>query len=125
MYISCVILPITGVHTRLLVGFIVTRSLCFIVSVFFILAIVLSVLRLTALVCSNFAYITRIWQRTFNTRKYDYDILITFKHMSSMHKNNVYVIQRNNHGLDVDHKVRVQSLNIGCNNNPTLLRDGT
>jgi hypothetical protein len=43
-----------------------------------------------------------------NTRKYDYDILITFMHMSSMHTNNVYVIQRNNHGLDVDHKVRVQ-----------------
>ena len=64
MYISCVILPITGVHTRLLVGFIVTRSLCFIVFVFFILAIVLSVLRFMtfdyALVCSNFAYIARI-----------------------------------------------------------------
>ena len=45
--------------------------------------------------------------------------------MSSMYKNNVYVIQRDNHGLDVDHKVRVQSLSIGCNDNPTLLRDGT
>ena len=42
-----------------------------------------------------------------------------------MYKNNVYVIQRNDHGLDVDHKVRVQSLNIGCSNNPTLLKDGT